>query len=111
MWSTSGEDMYGKLSRQSRPAGATISATSTIPTGQASHQRPSASPSNTRPNAANSGRQNANISTRSGGYQPVIAPSARPTALTNAHDNRNRRANPWAQNAPVSASAVVMNGE
>ena len=57
------------------------------------------------------GRQNANIRIRSGGYQPVAAPSASPTALTPAHDRRRRRANPCARNAPAVASATVMNGE
>ena len=103
--------MYGKLSRQSRTAGATINATSTIPTGQASHHRPSFSPSSTNPNAASNGRQNANISIRSGGYKPVAAPNPRPATVTSAHDNRKRRANPCARNTPASASAVVMNGE
>ena len=82
-----------------------------MPTGQASHHRPSFSPSSTSPNAASNGRQNANISTRSGGYQPVAAPKASPAAVTSAHDSRNRRANPWARKTPANASAVVMNGE
>ena len=111
MCAISSEDMYGKVSRQSRTAGATISATSTIPTGHASHQRPSFSPSRTSPNAASSGRQNANIKTRSGGYHPVAAPSPSPSPVISAHDNRKRRANPCARKAPASASALVMKGE
>src|SRR4051794_41396467 len=102
--------MYGKLSRQSRTAGATINPTRRIPTGHASHQRPSHSPSNTSPNAASSGRQNANISTRSGGYQPVAVPNASPAALTTAHEIRNRRGEPRARDRPRIASAGGLNG-
>ena len=108
-YSSSGET-YVCCARQSRIAGATISVTSTIPIGHASHGRPIRSPIHTRPNPARIGRQNAKVRIRSGGYQPVSTPSGTAAAVTSAHATRNRRAKPRARTLPATASAVVMKG-
>ncbi len=81
-----------------------------MPAGHASHHRPSRSPIHTSPNPASAGRQNANITIRSGGNQPVRAPTGSMIAVRTTQTTRNRRVNPRARNAPAIASALVMKG-